>query len=66
MFSFQVSLQSQQSAARLGVLNSRGNTLTTPCVFLDTQSALPTFLSLEQLSKANLPAHGYVVDLGNM
>lgn len=66
MFSFETSFQSQQSNARCGVLKSRGNALNTPCVFLDTQAALPTFLSLEQLSKANLPQHGYVLDLGNM
>lgn len=65
MFTFQVS-QCQHSNARCGVLKSRGNTLNTPCVFLDTQSALPTFLSIEQLAKANLPKHGYVIDLGNM
>ena len=66
MFTFEVSLQSKQCAARCGVLKSRGNTLNTPSVFLDTQSGLPTFLTIQQISKANLPHHGYVLDLGDM
>eukprot|EP01084_Bolivina_argentea_P240603 404148_1 len=66
MASLDISFESKKCNARCGILKSRGNTLTTPCVFVDTQYGLPTFLTIEQLKKANLPKHGYVIDLGNI
>ncbi len=62
----QSQFESKQGNGRCGTITSRKNTLNTPCVFLDTQGGLPTFLTTQQLKKANLPKHGYVVDLGNM
>merc|ERR1712228_238727 len=66
MSSFEVTFESKECLARCGVLKSRGNTLNTPCVFIDTQFGFPTFLSVQQLKKANLPPHGLHIDLGNI
>ena len=63
---FEITFQGKQSAGRCGILKSRGNIVDTPCCFLDTQKGLPTFCSLNQLSKAKLPPHGYVLDLGDI
>ena len=65
-FDFKVTVESKECSARCGVLKSRGNTLKTPCVFVDTQYGLPTFLSIQQLKRAKFPPHGFHIDLGNM
>ena len=63
---FKVSKTSNICRARTGTIKSRGNTLNTPCILLDTVSGLPTYLTPNQVRMANLPKHGYCINISDL
>ena len=63
---FSVNHCSKTHAARTGTLTSGNKTLSTPAVLLDTRGGLPALFSPEQVKLAKLPAHGYMINLGDI
>lgn len=70
MTSFQLGTESNWSSARTGVLRTQNKpkefALPTPCILLSTRSGLPCYLSPEQVKRAQLPKHGYVIDISDL